>query len=56
AVSLAEGNSLPQAARFAAAAAALSVTKWGAQPSAPSRAEIMKFIARASRPKRKEKP
>lgn len=56
AVSLAEGSFLPQAARFAAAAAALSVTKWGAQPSAPGRTEIIRFIARASRLKRKEKP
>jgi ribokinase len=50
AVSLAEGNGLPAAARFAAAAAALSVTRPGAQPSAPRRAEIMKFLARSGSP------
>ena len=40
AVALAENRPLPEAARFANAAAALSVTKLGAQPSAPRRAEI----------------
>ena len=40
AVALAEGRPLLEAARFANAAAALSVTKMGAQPSAPFRAEI----------------
>jgi len=44
AVALAEGNSLEQAARFAAAVAALSVTKHGAQPSLPTRAEVEAFI------------
>jgi len=57
AISLAEGKSLSGAARFASAAAALSVTKWGAQPSAPRRTEIERFIARASRRREgKEKP
>jgi ribokinase len=40
AVGLAEGLPLARAVRFANAAAALSVTKLGAQPSAPVRAEI----------------
>jgi len=57
AVALAEGGSLSGAARFASAAAALSVTKWGAQPSAPRRSEIEGFLARASRgTERMEKP
>ncbi len=46
AVALAEGTPLPEAARFANAAAALSVTTLGAQPSAPGRAEIEEFLAR----------
>ena len=45
AVALAEGRALLDAARFANAAAALSVTKWGAQPSAPERKDIERFIA-----------
>jgi ribokinase len=45
AVSLAEGRPLLDAVRFANAAAALSVTKLGAQPSAPTRREIEKFLA-----------
>lgn len=40
AVGLAEGKGLEVSARMACAAAALSVTKLGAQPSAPTRAEI----------------
>jgi len=44
AVALAEGRSLPEAARFANAAGALSVTKLGAQPSAPTREEVEKFL------------
>lgn len=46
AVALAEGNSLPVAVRFASAGAALSVTRLGAQPSAPSRPEIERFLRR----------
>jgi ribokinase len=46
AVAFAEGKSLAEAARFANAAAALSVTKMGAQPSAPGRAEIDDFLQR----------
>ncbi len=40
AVALGEGRPLPEAARFAACAAALCVQKAGAQPSLPHRAEI----------------
>ena len=40
AVALTEGQSVEDAARFAAAAAAISVTRPGAQASAPHRAEI----------------
>jgi ribokinase len=40
AVALAEKRPLPEALRFAQAAAAISVTRAGAQPSAPTRAEI----------------
>ena len=44
AVALAEGKPLDQAVRFANAAAAISVTRLGAQPSAPTRREIDKFL------------
>lgn len=44
AVALAEKRTLPQALRFAQAAAAISVTRPGAQPSAPTRPEIEAFI------------
>ncbi len=44
AVSLAENKSLIDAVRFSNAAAALSVTKLGAQTSAPYRAEIESFL------------
>lgn len=44
AVALAEGRPLLDAARFANAAAALSVTKMGAQPSAPYRKDIEKLV------------
>ena len=45
AVALAEKKPLPEAVRFANAAAALSVTKLGAQTSAPRREEIDAFLA-----------
>lgn len=45
AVALAEGRSLEQAVTFANAAAALSVTKLGAQPSAPDRESVEAFLA-----------
>jgi ribokinase len=44
AVALAEGQALPQAVRFANAAAAISVTRLGAQPSAPLRRQIGYFM------------
>ncbi len=44
AVALAEKRPMDQAIRFANAAAALSVTKLGAQPSAPRRPEIEAFM------------
>jgi ribokinase len=43
AVALAEGRTLAESARFAAAAAAISVTRLGAQASAPFRDEIDAF-------------
>jgi len=46
AVSLSEKTPLPDAVRFANAAAALSVTKLGAQPSAPLRKGIEEFLKR----------
>ncbi len=46
AVGLTEGRDLDDAVRFANAAAALSVTRWGAQPSAPTRGAIDRFIRR----------
>ena len=46
AVALVEGCPLPEAVRFANAAAAISVTRQGAQPSAPTRREIDRLISR----------
>jgi ribokinase len=46
AVALAEGQPMPSALRFANAAAAISVTRIGAQSSAPSRAEVDALSAR----------
>jgi ribokinase len=46
AVALANGSNVVDAVRLANAAAALSVTKLGAQPSAPARAEIEEFLRR----------
>jgi ribokinase len=43
-VALNEGKSLQEAVRFGQAAAALSVTKLGAQPSVPHRSEITSFL------------
>ncbi len=45
ATAMAEGKALPEAVRFAAAAAAISVTRLGAQPSAPKREEIDALLA-----------
>jgi ribokinase len=44
AVALVEGKSLVEAVRFAGAASAISVTRLGAQPSAPVRREIDEFL------------
>ena len=44
AVAMAEGKPLDLAVRFANAAAAISVTRLGAQPSAPTRREIDRFL------------
>jgi len=48
AVALAEGKNLNEAVRYASAAAALSVTKLGAQASAPKRTGIERFLAEHS--------
>lgn len=45
-VALTERKPLREAVRFANAAAALSVTRLGAQPSAPTRVEIDRFLGR----------
>jgi len=44
AVALSEGQALPQAVRFANGAAAISVTRLGAQPSIPRRPEIESLV------------
>ncbi|MCU0430755.1 MAG: ribokinase [Cytophagaceae bacterium] len=44
AVALDEGKSIPEAIRFASAAAAISVARLGAQPSIPYRNEIESFL------------
>jgi len=44
AVALSEGRALAESVRFANAAAAISVTRMGAQPSAPKRKEIFGFL------------
>ena len=44
-VALAQGQSLLEAAKFACASAAISVTRFGAQPSAPQRKEIQAMLA-----------
>ena len=46
AVAQVEGRGLVEAVRFANAAAALSVTRLGAQPSAPTRAEVESLLRR----------
>ncbi len=49
AVALLEGNDPRNAARFASAAAAISVTRQGAQASMPSRSEVDEFLAQHNR-------
>ena len=44
AVALSEEQPIEQAVRIANAAAAISVTHWGAQPSAPTRRVIERFL------------
>lgn len=44
AVALAEGKDVKEATLFASAAAAISVTRLGAQPSAPSKGEVLEFM------------
>jgi ribokinase len=56
AVALGEGRPLLEAARFANAAAAISVTRLGAQPSAPVREEIEGLLAQAKTPIRAAAP
>ncbi len=56
AVALGEGTPLIQAVRFANAAAAISVTRLGAQPSAPARKEIQRLLAKAKTPPRAGAP
>ena len=46
AVARTEGKGLSEAVRFACAAAAISVTRKGAQPSVPGRDEVESFLAR----------
>lgn len=50
AVALAEGKKIEDALRFANAAAAVSVTRLGAQASIPSRAEVDGFLSATSLP------
>ncbi len=45
AAALAEGQALEDTIRFAQAAAAICVTRQGAQPSLPTRAEVARFLA-----------
>ena len=46
AVALVEGKPLKESLQFASAAAAISVTRMGAQPSAPTREEIETFLSK----------
>lgn len=50
AVSLAEGNDIAKAARWASAAGALTCTRFGAQPALPTRGEVEALLAGAPRP------
>lgn len=44
AVAITEGKNLKESLQFASAAAAISVTRMGAQPSAPNRREVEEFL------------
>lgn len=46
AVAMVEGKTITEAVQFASAASAISVTRMGAQPSAPDRREIEEFMVR----------
>ena len=48
AVALADRRPLPEALMFANAAAALTCTRLGAQPSLPARAEVEQLLARSN--------
>jgi ribokinase len=50
AVALMEGQAMSEAVEFANAAAAISVTRMGAQPSAPPREEIDEFLRNSQTP------
>lgn len=56
AVAIAEGKTLFEAAVFANAAAAISVTRLGAQPSAPTRKEIEQVLASGKIPRANRAP
>jgi ribokinase len=49
AVSIADGDSMPDAIRLACLAGALACTKLGAQPSLPTRAQVQAYAAELSR-------
>lgn len=48
ALAVAEGSGIPEAMRFASAAAALKTTRFGGAFAAPTRAEVMALLAKAS--------
>jgi len=50
AVAMADEKPMPDALRFASAAAAIAVTRAGAQSSMPTRAEVESFLLRTSSP------
>jgi len=56
AVACTEGRPLLEALRFAQAAAAISVTRFGAQRSAPTRAEILRFLEDHARESQRPQP
>ncbi|MFN3928690.1 MAG: ribokinase [Thermoflexus sp.] len=56
AVALWEGRSVEEALRWANAAGAISVTRYGAQPSMPNREELMAFLAQNAEARRAHGP